>query len=284
MESELQQINEVYQLITQFLVTYSFQLLGALIIMVVGFFIAGKVAVVVQRVCEARKIDITLSRFIGSAVKIIIVVMVGIVSLGKLGISVTPFVAAVGALTFGISLAAQGLISNYGAGVNIIIGRPFIVGDTILVCGVSGVVTDVTLGFTRLVNEDQVVITIPNKHIIGEILHNSKSKTLVETGLVVAYSTNVDDAIELIREAILATEGIQNDAVSQVGIENFGDSGVNIGIRYAVSTTEYFSLKYAVNRNIFAALRRAEIVIPFPQREVTVLNNVDSVGFVDNIG
>jgi Small-conductance mechanosensitive channel len=271
MEQELQQINEIYTLMTEFLVTYSFQLVGAVLIFFIGFIISGKIGSGIQRLCESRDIDVTLSRFIGSAMRIIMVMMVTIIALGKLGISVTPFVAAIGALTFGISLAAQGLISNYGAGVNIIIGRPFVVGDTISVCDVGGVVTEVTLGYTRLINEDNVIITIPNKHVLGEILHNSSGDTLVEAEVGVAYASDMDRTVSAIREAILQTEGIGEDAIAQVGIDNFGDSSVNIGIRYRVPTTQFFALKFAVNKNIYTALQQANIEIPFPQREVKML-------------
>jgi len=271
MEQELEQITNLYQLIVEYLVRYSFQLLGAMVILILGFFVASRVARMVQRFCEARKIDVTLSRFIGSTVRIILIVMVGVVALGKLGISVTPFVAAIGALTFGVSLAAQGLISNYGAGVNIIIGRPFVVGDTITVCGVGGVVSEVTLGYTRLINEDQVTITIPNKHIIGEILHNSKADTLVEIEVGVAYGSDMDVAIAAIKDAIISTPGVDKDAVAQVGIDSFGDSSVVLGVRYRVPTAQFFSLKYAVNQHIFSALNAAGVVIPFPQREVKML-------------
>ncbi|UTA47840.1 mechanosensitive ion channel family protein [Simiduia sp. 21SJ11W-1] len=267
MNTDLQQVSEIYQLIAEFLVAYSFQLLGALIIFIAGWIVAGKVAALVQRLCEARDIDVTLSRFIGSTAKMVLLLMVAIMALGQLGISVTPFVAAVGALTFGLSLAAQGLVSNYGAGVNIIIGRPFVVGDTISVCGVSGQVTDVRLGQTRLINEDKVTITIPNKHIIGEILHNSHAHTLVEAQVGVAYGCDMSLALSTIEQAIRATDGVAEGA-PVVGIENFGDSSVNVGYRYKVATEKLFQTKFAVNKAIFDGLKAAAIEIPFPQREV----------------
>lgn len=272
MDKELEQINRAYTVATEFLVNYSFQIVGALVILLIGLYVAGKLARLTSNLCEKRGIDVTLSRFIGSAVRISVVVMVAIVALGKLGISVTPFVAAVGALTFGVSLAAQGLISNYGAGFNIIIGRPFVVGDTISVCGVSGQVTEVRLGQTRLINEDKVSITIPNKHIIGEILHNSGEYTLVEASVGVAYDSDMDQVLGLVRAAIRGTEGVPEDAEPTVGIENFGASSIDVGYRYKVATAQLFQTRYAVNQAILAAFRQAGVQIPFPQREVRQLN------------
>ncbi|MBU2986918.1 mechanosensitive ion channel family protein [Saccharophagus degradans] len=272
MKEELETVTGLYQMAIEYLVTYSFQLLAALIILLVGWFIAAKVANAVQALCEKRNIDVTLSRFIASTVKTILIVMVGIVALGKLGISVTPFVAAIGALTFGLSLAAQGLVANYGAGINIIIGRPFVVGDTISVCGVTGQVTEVRLGLTRLVNEDRVTITIPNKHIIGEILHNSNEATLVEASVGVAYDADIDKAIEAIKEAIVSTEGVPEDATPTIGIEAFADSSINIGYRYKVETNRFYQTTYAVNLAILRALNNVGVAIPFPQREIKILN------------
>lgn len=128
--------------------------------------------------------------------------MVAIIALGKLGISVTPFVAAIGALSLGAGLALQGLLSNYGAGLYIIISRPFIVGDTIRVQDVTGLVKEVHLAFTMLADEDDVEITIPNRHIIGEILYNSHTDTLAEETVGITYDSDPNKAIAVIKQAL----------------------------------------------------------------------------------
>lgn len=272
MEQELQQAQEIYKLVTEFFVTYSFQIIGAIIIFLLGVLVARKVGKVVQALCEKKNLDITLSRFIASATRLIIIVMVGIIALGKVGISVTPFVAAIGAVSLGAGLAVQGLLSNYGAGLNIIITRPFVVGDTIRVKNVIGLVKEVHLGFTLLTDEDNVEITIPNKHIIGEIIHNSHTDTLVEETVGIAYDSNTDLAIAVIRDVLLQTDKVSQDRAPLVGIENFADSSINIGIRFWAPTSHYFETRYRANAAIFDALQTAGIVIPFPQREVRLLN------------
>lgn len=150
MENEIQQAQAIYNMITEFFVTYSFQILGALIILVLGILVGRKVGDIVLKLCEKKELDITLSRFASSAAKLTIIVMAAVIALGKVGISVTPFVAAIGALGLGAGLAMQGLLSNYGAGLNIILTRPFIVGDTIQVKGVAGLVKEVHLAYTLL--------------------------------------------------------------------------------------------------------------------------------------
>lgn len=272
MEQEIQQAQAVYKLIMEFFVNYSFQILGALIILVLGILVARKISALVFTLCERKELDITLSRFIATTTKIIIIVMVAIVALGKVGISVTPFVAAIGALSLGAGLAMQGLLSNYGAGLNIILARPFVVGDTIRIQGVVGQVKEVHLAYTLLKDEDDVEITIPNKHIVGEIIQNSHADTLAETTIGIAYDSDPDKAIEVITEALQKLDGISKERRPMVGIEEFADSSINIGIRFWVPTSHYFETKYYANGAVFSALGDAGIVIPFPQREIRLLN------------
>ncbi|MBW2593478.1 MAG: mechanosensitive ion channel [Deltaproteobacteria bacterium] len=272
MEQEIQQAQAIYRLITEFFINYSFQIFGAFIILALGVVVARKISNIVLKLCERKKLDVTLSRFAASAVKITIIAMVAIISLGKVGISVTPFVAAIGALSLGAGLAMQGLLSNYGAGLNIILARPFIVGDTIRVQGVAGQVKEVHLAFTLLTDEDDVEITIPNKHIVGEIIHNSHTDTLAEETVGVAYDSDIDKTIAVIRQALEKTDKVSKVRTSLVGIEDFADSCINIGIRFWVPTMHYFETRYRANAAILAALKAAGITIPFPQQEIRILN------------
>lgn len=271
MEKEIQQAQAVYQLVVEFFVKYSFQILGALLIMVAGAVVANKVSDLVLRLCERRDLDITLSRFFAKAAKIAIIAGVAIVALGKVGISVTPFIAAVGALSLGAGLAVQGLLSNYGAGLNIILARPFVVGDTITVKGVTGLVREVHLATTVLADEDDVQITIPNRHIIGEIIHNSRTETLAEETVGIAYDSDPEIAVATIRQALENTEGVSAERPPLIGIEDFADSSINIGIRFWAPTRRYYDTVYRANAAIFSALKAAGIAIPFPQREVRML-------------
>lgn len=279
MKEELDQFKAIYELIVTFFVTYSFQLLGALIILSIGLLVSNRVARLVSRTCDKHGLDVTLSRFLASCTKIIIITAVAIICLGKIGISVTPFIAAVGALSLGAGLAVQGLLSNYGAGLNIILTRPFIVGDTITVQGVTGIVKEVRLAQTILSDEDEVTILIPNRHIVGEIIHNSNEFKLVESTLGVAYSSDIDQVTTTIN-GVLHELGIDKNRSPQVGIDEFGDSSINFGIRYWLPTDKYHQLRFSVNDKVFKALHLAGIEIPFPQREIRLLDpdKDDSLG------
>ena len=236
MDEELQQAQEVYNLIVQFLVTYSFQIVGAIIILILGIVVANKLSGFIENFMVRKKLDVTLSHLAAGAIKILIIAFTAIIALGKVGISVTPFVAAIGALALGAGLALQGLLSNYAAGVSIIITRPFVVGDTISVQGVTGVVREVKLAYTILTNEDDVTIIIPNKHIVGEIIHNSNTNSVVEVTVGIAYASDPEQAISVISQAIINTPGVITTKEPQVGIDNYGDSSIDIGLRFWVPT------------------------------------------------
>ena len=277
LKEEIDQVSAFYQIILDFFANYSFQLVGAFIIFFIGYYFAGKVAALVLRICEKQALDVTLSRFIANTTRMVLVVMVVIIALGKLGVSVTPFVAAIGAVSLGASLAFQGLLSNYAAGFNIITIRPFVVGDTIQVQGVRGIVKEVLLAYTIIVDEDGVEIMIPNKHIVGEVLHNSKTESVLELTVGISYSDNPMDAVALI-EKTLQQPALNIPAEKmQVGIDEFADSSINIGMRLWIPTNTFYQTKYQVNKAVFLAIEEAGITIPFPQRDVHLVptNNAD---------
>lgn len=271
LKSEIDQVSEIYQIIVTFFTNYSFQLIGALIIFLFGYYIAGKIANSVLKLCERQKLDVTLSRFLASTTKMVVVVMVTVVALSKLGISVTPFIAAIGAISLGAGLALQGLLANYAAGFNIILIRPFVVGDTIQVQGVTGIVKEVQLAYTIIEDENQAEITIPNKHIVGEVLHNSRKDTLLQLSVGISYNDNPLQVIKLIEKTLSELPIFTNDVKMQLGIDEFADSAINIGIRLWIPTTNLYATKYAAYQAIYLAFEQDNITIPYPQRDVHMI-------------
>lgn len=273
LKNEIDQVSKFYDLIIDFFANYSFQLIGALIIFIIGYLFAGKIATLVLRLCEKNKLDVTLSRFIANTCKILIVVMITIVSLGKLGISVTPFIAAIGAISLGAGLALQGLLANYAAGFNIILIRPFVVGDTITVQGVKGIVEEVLLAYTILRDEDNVKIMIPNKHIVGEVLHNSNDDSLLELSVGIAYKHNPLEVIPLLEETFKQLDFVSVSRPPQIGIDEFSDSAITIAIRLWTPTHNFYDAKYKAYKAIYLTLEKENITIPYPQRDVHLIQS-----------
>jgi len=271
MDKELQTLQKFYTVVIEFLTHYSFQLLGALIIVIIGWFAAKYAYALLIRVFERNHFDITLSRFIASVVKILIFAAMIVIALGKIGISIAPFVAAIGAVSLTAGLALQGSVSNYAAGVLLIISRPFKVGDTLSVAGVYGVVEEIKLSYTMLRNEDEELITVPNKQMIGDVLVNSFEVRVVETTIGVAYEQDPAKAIALMKEVLSGFKEVSKEHKPVVGIAKFGDSAIEIGLRYWVPTKSFFKTQYEVNLALYTALQQHHITIPYPQREVKIL-------------
>jgi len=272
MEQELEQLTQIYNMIVEYMVTYSFQIVGAVVVLIIGFIIARKVSNAILKLCQKKNLDVTLAQFFAGVVRIFIIAATLMVALPKMGIQITPFIAALGAVGLGAGLAVQGLLSNYSAGLAIILTRPFVVGDTIKVQGVAGLVKEVKLSSTVLSNEDNELITIPNKHIVGEIIHNSQSDSILELTVGVAYDSDLEQAVSVVRDALKGIDGLSEERDPQVGIDEFGDSSVNIAIRAWAKTEKLFETRYRCNMAIFQALEAKQIGIPFPQREVRMLN------------
>lgn len=269
-QNELETITRLTNMVIDFFVNYSFQVIGAIIIFLLGFFVARWLAKIVLRLCERKNVDVTLSQFISSCVKLLVIAMVLVVCLGKFGISVAPFVAAIGAISLSLGLALQGVFSNYGAGFTIILTRPFVVGNTININNISGIVKEIRLAHTILNTEDGEIITIPNKHIVGEVITNSFEYKVVEANVGISYGCSPEKTITIINQCLIGFEEIPTTPAPQIGIEAFADSSINIAYRYWVPTERFFEVQYQVNLSVFNALQENNIEIPYPQREVRI--------------
>ncbi|MGD2149636.1 MAG: mechanosensitive ion channel family protein [Desulfobacterales bacterium] len=272
MQEEIKTVQKLVNMIIDFFVNYSFQVIGAILVLIIGVLVARSVASFLLKLFERKDLDVTLSKFTAAAVKGIIIGFAIIIALGKFGITIAPFIAALAAMAFGASFAIQAPLANYGAGLVIILTRPFVVGDTITVTGVSGVVDEITLGATTLTDEDGVKITIPNKHIVGEIIHNSQEKRIVEEIVGISYDSDPEKAIQIIKEALNEFEDISKEPPPRVGIQKFGDSSIDIGLRYWIPSQKYFKTLYQVNLAVYKQLKARDIEIPFPQRDVHIIS------------
>ena len=244
----------------EFGVTYGFQILGALVFLLVGLKAAGWGGARISKILERRDIDQTLARFVGSMVKVIAVVFLVIITLGNFGVSIAPLIALAGAGAFGATMAIQGPLSNYGAGLSIIMARPFAIGDTITVNkDYSGVVEDIRLAYTLLVGEDGERITIPNKEIVGRVIVNSNERRVVQTKVCIGGEQNVGQALAAVSSGIAGVTELAGGPASQIGVHDFTYGGIIIGVRFWVPSSRYFEVRYAVNSAILDALEKAGV-------------------------
>ena len=228
----------------EFAVVYGFQVLGALAGLFIGLKIAGWAGRKTTQFSLAKQVETTLAGFFGKIVKIIFICIVVIITLGNFGLTITPL------------MALQGPVSNYGSGISIIIGRPFLIGDTISVAGsgVSGVVEEIKLAYTLLVGEDGEQIIVPNKEIIGRVIVNSKDRRVVQTKIALAGKANIEATISALKDALSKFPELQDDPRPLVGVHDFTYGGVVLGVRFWVSSQKYFRTRYAVNEALLKAV------------------------------
>jgi len=256
----LDTVSKYVDLLVEFGIEYGFQLLGALVFLLIGLKVASWIGGRVTLILEKREIDITLARFIGNVVKIVAIVFLVIITLGNFGVSIAPLIALAGAGAFGATVAIQGPLSNYGAGVSIILARPFVVGNTIAVNkGASGVVEEITLAHTILIGEDGERITVPNKEIVGRIIVNSDTRRVVQTKIAIQAGQDIDAAKAALRKAVASVSEITDGPVPEIGIHDFTYGGIILGIRFWVPSSRYFELRYLVNEAAMRELASAGV-------------------------
>ncbi len=265
LEQNLDAVTKLVDLAIEFSVKYGFQILGALVFFALGFIVANWIGNRFEKLAVSKNIDPTLSQFIGSTSKLIMVALLVIITLGNFGISIAPLIALAGAVSLGATLALQGPMSNFGAGIAIILTRPFVVGNVITVLGVHGIVDKVTLGMTFLTGEDGEQIAIPNKEIVGQVIVNSHETRILELEFSIAQDADIDGLIPAIENILKNHPDISSDPTPQVGLHDFTFGGLVIGFRAWIPGRKYFQVRYQVNKQILELLKERDIALFTPE-------------------
>jgi small conductance mechanosensitive channel len=261
MEQPIATVSKFLDTVIQFAVTYGFQVLGAVVFLAIGLKLSVWAGQKLAALMIARKVDASLARFLGTVAKVVMIGFVVIITLGNFGISIAPLIALAGASAFGATVALQGPLSNYGAGLSIILGRPFVVGNTITIKNVSGIVEQVTLANTVLVGEDGERIRVPNKEIVGQVIVNSRENRIVELTIPIGFGENVERAVAVLREILTGLPNVAAEPPPQVGIHDFVHGGVLLGVRFWVPARHYFQTRYAANDAFLKAMRANGIAL-----------------------
>jgi small conductance mechanosensitive channel len=181
-------------------------------------------------------------------------------------------VAGIGVAGLGLGIALQGVLSNVVAGLSIILTKPFRVGEWISIVGVYGQVSSIELFSTTLLHPDQSRVVIPNRKIVGEILHNYGAIRQLDLTVGVAYGTDLPKALAAAREALLANPRVLETPAALVGIASLGDSSINLTLGPWVAVPDYIPAQGELYQAVVERFRAAGIEIPFPQREVRMLS------------
>jgi small conductance mechanosensitive channel len=263
--------SKIQETVIGFLITYGFQLFGAFVILTLGALGARWVGNFTGRSLEKYKLDLPVRMLIVRVVKLLVFALAAILALDKFGVQIAPLIAGLGVAGVGVGLAMQGMLSNIVAGLTIIFTKPFRVGEYIELLGVSGQVTNIELFSTKLIHTDRSVVTVPNRKIIGEILHNFGTIRQLSLNVGVAYASDLTRVLRLIDEILRHNARVLKDPSPVVGITSLADSAVIISVQPWVKVPDYGPAQLEIHQAIVEHFRAASIEIPFPQREVRML-------------
>lgn len=239
----------------------------ALVVLVVGWFVAGLVSRMVRiRVNANPQIDKTIGHFAASIIKWVILLIVLIAVLQIFGIEATSLVAMLGAASLAIGLALQGTLSDLAAGFMVILFRPYKLDQYVDIGGTAGTVTDISLFVTELVTVDNVQIIIPNGQAWGAIIHNFSHYDTRRCDLTfgIDYGDSADKAMDIILRLAKEDERVLGDPAPWVRVTNLGDSSVDLTARLWCNASDFWELKFHMTQSVKEAFDQEGISIPYP--------------------
>ena len=262
--------DQIQALLNQ-LASYALDAFGALVILLVGWWIAGRTQYLVRRALDrVPRIDDTLKPFLSSSVRYFVIVITFVAVLAEFGVQTTSIIAVLGAAGLAIGLALQGTLQNIAAGIMLLVLRPFRVGEYIDAGGVSGTVDAINLFTTDMTTYDGIYRSVPNAELWNRnILNYSRNPTRrLDIPVGIAYEDDVEQALDLLLSHLSQDTRVLPDPEPQVLVTGLGDSSVDLTLRCWTSRTDFWPLRFELNKKVKLWLDAASISIPFPQRDV----------------
>ena len=257
----------------ELLIKYGLQILGAIVILAIGLFLARSAGNVAEKWLQRQELEPPVRLLMVRVLKILVIGLSLIVALDTFGVQVGPLIAGIGVAGVGIGLALQGVLSNAMAGLSIIFTKPYRVGEYIEIAGVYGQVEAIDIFSTKLLHGDMSRVVIPNRKIVGEILHNYGHIRQLDLTVGVAYNTNLTDALAIVHDLLDKNPRVLKDPAPVVGISHLADSSINISIKPWAKVPDFGPAQAELYQALVERLRARNIDIPFPQHEVRLLNS-----------
>ncbi len=282
MEETMNMLNVDWQAMLTLVQTKGLSLLGnavgAILVFFIGRIIARSITAGIRRVMQAQEVDKILEGFVSSMAYWLLMLFVIIATIGILGIPTASLIAVMGAAGLAVGLALQGSLSNFAAGVLIVVFRPYRVGDWVEAAGVSGSVSQVQILTTTLTSGDNKQIVVPNSQIMGAIITNYSTAETRRVDMVVgvSYSDDLDKVRQVLNELVAAEERILDDPACTIAVSELADSSVNFVVRPWVKTSDYWGVKFALTEAIKKRFDQEGISIPFPQQDVHIYQTGDA--------
>lgn len=251
-------------------VAYGFNIASALLILIIGIWLARRLANLITNALHRAHIDTSLTNFISNLVYYALVAVVILAVLDRLGVQTTSLVAIIGAAGLAVGLALEGALSNFAAGVLILLFRPFKVDDWVETAGIFGKVENILIFSTILITLDHKTVTIPNSQVTGSPIVNYSQKGVVRLDMVfgIGYDDDLLKAKQLLLEIISTHSLVAKSPAPSVNVLELADSRVDLAVRPYVSADDYWRVWFDVTEQVKLRFDEAGISIPYPQQDV----------------
>lgn len=277
MENLLTDSGKYVDLLVQYGISYGMKALAALAVFLIGKRIARLVTNMVVKAMKRNDIDDELIGFIESLLYWGLFAMVCIAALTQLGIQTASFIAVLGAAGLAVGLALQGSLSNFAAGILIIILRPFKVNDFVEIAGEAGKVKEIKIFTTDLRTGDNKCVIIPNARVLASniINHTTTGTRRIDMVFGIGYEDDIDKAKAAIKAVLADEPRILAEPEAVIGVSALAESSVNIVVRPWVTTDDYWSVNQSLLEQVKKRFDKEDISIPFPQQTVHMVAQKD---------
>jgi len=257
---------------------FASNLVVAAAIYLVGSWLVRRLTGLMRGVSKKRQLDEALSEFVISIISVVLTFIVALIALEQLGLDTTSLLALLGAAGLAVGLALKDSLSNFAAGVMLILFKPFKTGDFVEAAGIAGVVERITIFSTQLRTGDNRQIIVPNSGIYGDVITNFSAKPTRRVDLVIGigYDDNIKQARDIIQTILDQDERILKDPAPVIVVGELGDSSVNLLVRPWVKTSDYWPVYWHLLETIKMTFDDQGISIPFPQRDVHIYQESQS--------
>lgn len=268
----MENLEGLLQQAPELIAAYGIKILLAIVIFFVGKYLSNVAKKVTAKMLGKRKIDQTVVSFVANMAWAVVFVFTVIATLGQLGIQTASLVAVLGAAGLAVGLALQGSLSNFAAGVLMVLFRPCRVGDYVEAAGVAGTVDEITIFSTRLKTPDNKIIIVPNSTIMNGSITNysAMDKRRIDLVIGVSYDADIRHTKQILTSILDNHEKVLKEPGYTVGLHTLADSSVNYVVRPWVKSADYWGVYFELMEQIKQSLDENGIGIPYPQMDLHV--------------
>jgi small conductance mechanosensitive channel len=270
---EIKTIDHIKTEVIDLAIKFGPKLLVAILILVAGAMIGGWLARAADRGLTRLQMEPPIRLLLVRVLRVVVFVLFMILALQNLGVELLPLIAGLSVAGAGIALATQGVLSNMVAGLTIIFTKPYRVGEYIEIVGVQGLVQHISMFSTTLLHGDKSRVVVPNRKIVGEILHNYGLIRQAEVIVGVGYEADLAAAVAGLRQVVAANQRVLRDPGPVVQVVSLGENAVQIAVRAWSSVDDIGNVVDELSQAVIEDCRKRGISIPFPQHEVRLIGN-----------